>query len=543
MPQPQRKWVFVDSLEGQTILQKLRSFPFPFNFSITDDDENTSLIGEFQLFEFHRLIFETRYSLFKQFNLQFPGLISKTFFYNHTTTLSQPRNRTDLCDLCETAETIQFDDRKGTEKTPEQLAEDEKLLEEWNYHVHKYHTQRRLHNKHKASLQNKQAVVIADYKQNLFLPLSRRQRNHSFFQRHPVIVFGVVVHLCDGDGKRNKLFFTFLSANNNKQSFDVICALRTVFWHPSMKDINSVQFWADGGSNFKCSETIHALTVLFPRRRLEQAGTQLTVVVNYFETAHGKNEVDSLFGVLSQMLKQNIPKMGLSSFSDLLSFFRQNTLRLDEQKPEHLRHHYVLEYDRAQECIDPCNLTIKGIKASLKFEVINGLLYTSQTSASFEPKTVSLWSKRNDTSQTRLQDTSISTVKTQVSSGFAESVAHEIESIEGKLPHVYSEICPVKRSKSTSCQSNQDHESALAIRVRQSTMLAGRGQTRIVYDDCDSKRKLRSDRRRELRVAKLINLTEDFEESELEVSRKKSVGREWRKDEKSAQRSEMEGKS
>ncbi|KAK2940358.1 hypothetical protein BLNAU_24730 [Blattamonas nauphoetae] len=153
------------------------------------------------------------------------------------------------------------------------------------------------------------------------------------------------------------------------------------------------------------------------------------------------------------MLKQNIPKMGLSSFSDLLSFFRLNTLRLDEQKPEHLRHHYVLEYDRAQEFIDPCNLTIKGIKASLKFEVINGLLYTSQTSASFEPKTVSLWSKRNDTSQTRLQDTSISTVKTQVSSGFAESVAHEIESIEGKLPHVYSEICPVKRSKSTSCHS------------------------------------------------------------------------------------------
>ncbi|KAK2945356.1 hypothetical protein BLNAU_19745 [Blattamonas nauphoetae] len=232
--------------------------------------------------------------------------------------------------------------------------------------------------------------------------------------------------------------------------------------------------------------------------------------------------------------------MGLSSFSDLLSFFRLNTLRLDEQNQNISD---TTMYDRAQEFIDPCNLTIKGIKASLKFEVINGLLYTSQTSASFEPKTVSLWSKRNDTSQTRLQDTSISTVKTQVSSGFAESVAHEIESIEGKLPHVYSEICPVKRSKSTSCQSNQDHESALAIRVRQSTMLAGRGQTRIVYDDCDSKRKLRSDRRRELRVAKLINLTEDFEESELEVSWKKNVGREWRKDEKSAQRSEMEGKS
>ncbi|KAK2940630.1 hypothetical protein BLNAU_24461 [Blattamonas nauphoetae] len=60
------------------------------------------------------------------------------------------------------------------------------------------------------------------------------------------------------------------------------------------------------------------------------------------------------------MLKQNIPKMGLFV----------------------LRFTQLFPYDRAQEFIDPCNLTIKGIKASLKFEVINGLLYTSQTSAS-----------------------------------------------------------------------------------------------------------------------------------------------------------------
>ncbi|KAK2942854.1 hypothetical protein BLNAU_22238 [Blattamonas nauphoetae] len=199
-----------------------------------------------------------------------------------------------------------------------------------------------------------------------------------------------------------------------------------------MRSITSIQFWADGGSCFKCSETIHALTVLLPRRRLEQDGTQLTIVANFFETAHGKNEVDSLFGVLSQMLKQDIPKLGLSSFSDLIDFFRLNTLRLDEQKADQQRHHYVLEYDRAQEFIDPCNLTIKGIKASLKFEVINGLLNTSQTSATSEPQTVSLWTRRKDTSQTRVQDTSISTVKTQMTSGYAESDSQKEEDILDK---------------------------------------------------------------------------------------------------------------
>ncbi|KAK2941568.1 hypothetical protein BLNAU_23514 [Blattamonas nauphoetae] len=386
----------------------------PIQLSITDDDENTSLIGEFQLFEFHRLIFETRYSLFKQFNLQFPGLISKTFFYNHTTTLSQPRNRTDLCDLCETAETIQFDDRKGTEN-PEQLAEDENYLKNGTItstntiHNEGYTTNTKRH-----------------FKTNKLSSLRTTSRIYFFLFKKAAesFIFPATSSHC-------------VCANNNKQSFDVICALRTVFWHPSMKDINSVQFWADGGSNFKCSETIHALTVLFPRRRLEQAGTQLTVVVNYFETAHGKMRWTALWGAVSDAETKH-PQNGTLFVLRFTQLFPSEHSKTRRTKPEHLRHHYVLEYDRAQEFIDPCNLTIKGIKASLKFEVINGLLYTSQTSASFEPKTVSLWSKRNDTSQTRLQDTSISTVKTQVSSGFAESVAHEIESIEGKLPHVYS---------------------------------------------------------------------------------------------------------
>ncbi|KAK2960797.1 hypothetical protein BLNAU_4194 [Blattamonas nauphoetae] len=161
---------------------------------------------------------------------------------------------------------------------------------------------------------------------------------------------------------------------------------------------------------------------------MEVSRTELTVAVNFFEAGHGKNEVDSLFGVLAQLLKRDLPQLGLTSLSDLVSFFRLNTLNLDMRKPDNLKQHFIVEYDKSYEFQDPCHLIIKEVKSCLRYEVRNGLLYGSETSAESAQSVIKLWKKRPPTQLVTAQNACLSTVTTVPSSGYTDTLV--LESIE-----------------------------------------------------------------------------------------------------------------
>jgi hypothetical protein len=97
----------------------------------------------------------------------------------------------------------------------------------------------------------------------------------------------------------------------------VVQALREVLSLPLFRSIHTLTWWSDGGPHFRNRQLLAALShsELILGRKLD---TQL----NFLEPHHGKNICDSVFGHLSQLLRTHLPRSGIHTFPQLLSYFR-----------------------------------------------------------------------------------------------------------------------------------------------------------------------------------------------------------------------------
>jgi hypothetical protein len=165
-----------------------------------------------------------------------------------------------------------------------------------------------------------ECVIVADFKENLRLPISKESVQQDFFESAPVTVLAFVVYLRGATGYMETHAVVVLSRCLSHTAAFVLEAIRTVLALPFLSHIRLLRWWSDGGPHFRNRQLLAALA-----HPLQLLGRQFDAELNYLESHHGKNVCDSVFGRLSQLLQHNLPPGGIRSFQQLLSFFRSAT--------------------------------------------------------------------------------------------------------------------------------------------------------------------------------------------------------------------------
>ncbi|KAA6367825.1 MAG: hypothetical protein EZS28_036647 [Streblomastix strix] len=145
-----------------------------------------------------------------------------------------------------------------------------------------------------------------------------------------------------------------------------------------LQESKKIYWWSDGGKSFRNKELLTSLVSksnpLFPGH---------TFVVNYFVPSHGKNDCDSVFGMYSSILKNNLPEEGIESFQELLNFFKRETQIMQRNsKSKSTAPHQFFEFSCDQLENTAQKLQIKGFMGYLQFQVVDGQLVGSQLSDS-----------------------------------------------------------------------------------------------------------------------------------------------------------------
>ncbi|KAA6372584.1 MAG: hypothetical protein EZS28_031888 [Streblomastix strix] len=96
---------------------------------------------------------------------------------------------------------------------------------------------------------------------------------------------------------------------------------------------------------------------------------QRQFTINFFVPSHGKSECDSVFGQYSQILKQNLPKSGICSMSELIQFFKRETDILLESSDNQSPQHSFFEFDCESLQETAQKLDIKGFMTHLHYHV------------------------------------------------------------------------------------------------------------------------------------------------------------------------------
>ncbi|KAA6400499.1 MAG: hypothetical protein EZS28_003970 [Streblomastix strix] len=231
--------------------------------------------------------------------------------------------------------------------TFDQVPEKEKqLLKEWYKHQKRQKKQREKYNKMKKEVKPGEAVLVGDYKQNWDL---------AFFGS----ILGVI-----------KRVYTILSRVLTHTLQVVLHCLQSILERDEFVSMKKINWWSDGGSCFKSKEFGQS-TLSGLKRKDNQT---FHFALHYFESQHGKSDIDSIFGLYANLIQLSLPCSGINTLHQMIDFLQFNV-------PENLKQ-VVLEYD-----IDKLNVNVKKLKLNnfqkyLNYEVIDGMFYASQSEES-----------------------------------------------------------------------------------------------------------------------------------------------------------------
>jgi hypothetical protein len=175
-----------------------------------------------------------------------------------------------------------------------------------------------------ASLKDREALFVIDFKANLKVNQHRVQLNHEFYQQHSRSLLGVAVVLPDKVSKENNIhnivYIDILSDNLSHNAHFVITSLKSVFEHEFIQNLNlsKITFWMDGAGHFKNGQ----LAKYFSDVELEK---NIKLKWNYFTEYHGKSLCDGRFGNISRFIAEELKsKRGsIESTEDLIQVIQR----------------------------------------------------------------------------------------------------------------------------------------------------------------------------------------------------------------------------
>ena len=275
------------------------------------------IVGDFQFVSKLMIHDAPRKSLYTVIRLLFPSIpLHYSTFLRKTVTIIQPRNRTDLCELCHQHELRVLEQKRGIST----LSADDLQRMEAEFHSHQSEqmTQREAMKADKASVQLGEAVILMDYKESIKLPLLRDQEGHDFYFRTQISCLTFIVYIRK-DGSCIKHAITQFSPYTSHTGLFTVHSINALLRNRLFEDIDTITFWSDGGPHFRCREVVG--TIL--GKRLIRPDIDYSI--NFFSPHHGKSEVDGIFGFFSHLIHDWLPRRGIRDIDSLLSFFRNAT--------------------------------------------------------------------------------------------------------------------------------------------------------------------------------------------------------------------------
>ncbi|KAA6367308.1 MAG: hypothetical protein EZS28_037165, partial [Streblomastix strix] len=241
------------------------------DYSSVPDSDNISFVGSFQFFAEKRFCYGPKKKIYEIITTLFPQIkFHLSTFYRKVELLKQPKNRTDICSICQAAEDLitELKTRGKTFEDLDKIADKDKIDLLLGFQEHSQHAkdQRSTMHSHIFNLAPGQAVCIGDYKEHIRVPQHRVQEGRNFYLELPV---------------------------------------------------------SYGGPHFHNTQLTNALV---NKKMKFKPGVKFNV--NYFVPQHGKNECDSVFGFLTSLLKRfkcgrlakNAQKLVVSNFKQMLYF-------------------------------------------------------------------------------------------------------------------------------------------------------------------------------------------------------------------------------
>jgi hypothetical protein len=217
---------------------------------------------------------------------------------------------------------------------------EKEFVDLWMKHRDRATHQREMMQHDIAALEEHEAVIIVDFKENLKGPVSKEATGRDFFDQAPITVLSFVCYLGRGKGLKAKCVVTVLSLCLSHTASFVIHSLKAVLAFPMFGQVQSLKWWSDGGPHFRNQQLLAAFT-----HSEEILGRKLNWEINFLEARHGKNECDGVFGYYTNLLKHNMPLQGIASFQELLQFFRTATSVPTRRVARLHPPHHFLEFD------------------------------------------------------------------------------------------------------------------------------------------------------------------------------------------------------
>ena len=278
---------------------------------------NSAIHGECQLVGSVLQFNGPKSQLHRLISILFPYIsISYSSFIRRTRTVIHSKNRTDLCSVCLAHQFFLklHQDNTGTDeiKTPN----DQLFLSLFAQHMNQQKVQREQKARDLSSLRTNQRLVIMDYKENIKTPISKNQEGKTFYTRTQTTCLTFLVHKREADSSLSKTVITFFSSHLSHTGLFTLHCLYQALKESVFTGAEEVILWSDGGPHFRCREVVGNLLSSYMRDTLH-----FRFIVNYFAPSHGKSEVDAVFGLFANVLKEYTPVDEIHIADELRDFF------------------------------------------------------------------------------------------------------------------------------------------------------------------------------------------------------------------------------
>jgi len=143
-------------------------------------------------------------------------------------------------------------------------------------------------------LENNEAILLMDFKENIKLGGSQREVSRIFYTKSQRTVLCIIVITNKG-----RHYFDFVSEDLCHDAEFVEQSIRELIYSPEFAQYNikQVNFWSDGGKHFRNGQLQNFYKDLFLKKVFS------LVTFNYFIEYHGKNYCDSHFSVISKIIE------------------------------------------------------------------------------------------------------------------------------------------------------------------------------------------------------------------------------------------------
>lgn len=214
----------------------------------------------------------------------------------------KPSSKQDVCPICKDA-SKNLPRLRGIHGQNLSL-DDIKPQEAYKFHINIKNQRVKDFDRELDNLNSNQALVIMDFKANIYLGACAEEDSHIYFNAPQRSVFGLTIYLMKGE-ELYKVFFTVVSpilmhdSISVKRILDELVMPHPIFEHFGVKEIS---FWMDNAPNhFRTKETIASFHYLAGKYNQK-------IRFNYFAEYHGKSECDRHFGLMSRMYTEHASK-------------------------------------------------------------------------------------------------------------------------------------------------------------------------------------------------------------------------------------------